>query len=227
MLSSSKISKINPLARAVGVVGAVMALVTGVTFAALSDTATLTGNSIGTASANANLLLWDGDSFESSAPGFNFTGLEPGEASKPFDFYLKNKGNVDLDLTAEIPALPAFSDGITAEDVTLSFSGNCDDEPVSATLAELNAAPIELPCGPLTDEPNGFWGDWRHRKHDKSNYRVTVKVADDVALGETEQTVGAFDIVFNGTADTGSEEPETPPVEETPVEETPVTAPVM
>lgn len=50
-----KMRSISPLFQAVGVVGVVAGLATGVTFAALSSQATLTNNTI--SSASANLLI--------------------------------------------------------------------------------------------------------------------------------------------------------------------------
>lgn len=83
--------KLNPAARAIGTVGAVVALAGGVTFAALTSTATLTDTSINT--ANAGLLLWDGNSFESTAPGFTITGAIPDTPSAPQPFYFQNSGD--------------------------------------------------------------------------------------------------------------------------------------
>lgn len=49
----SRLSKLGPIARAVGVIGATAGLVTGVTFAALtSNTVALTPNNISVASAS-------------------------------------------------------------------------------------------------------------------------------------------------------------------------------
>ncbi len=190
------IKQLNPVIRAVAVITAVMALATGATFAALSDSATLTGNTIGTATANANLLLWDGDSFEPAAPGFEVTDLVPGEESEPFNFYFKNDGNIELDLTASVPVLPELSDGITASDVTLTFYGSCDDAPVPATLAALIAGDVELPCNPLEVGAQGVIGE----TDNDANYWVTVTVDESVALDETSESVGAFDIIFDGVA---------------------------
>ncbi len=212
------IKKINPVARAIIVIGAVMALVTSVTFAALTSSATLSGNTIGTASANADLLLWNGTEFADAAPGFNFTGLTPGERSEKFNFYFKNNGNTDLDLTARVDAAPEFSEGITAADVELKFTGNCKhDNRTTVTLADLLEGPVVLPCNPLEAGAQGVIGE----KWNKANYAVSVKIADSVPLSETGHTVGAFDLIFDGTA-VGStpEEPEEPETPEEGPEET-------
>ena len=195
------IKKINPVARAILTIGAVMALVTSVTFAALTSSATLSGNTIGTASANADLLLWNGSEFADAAPGFNFSGLVPGQKSDKFRFYFHNNGNTDLDLTARIDAAPEFSEGLTADDVMLKFSGNCKDD-VHVTLADMLAGPVAMPCNPLEAGAQGVVGE----HFNDANYSVRVKIADSVGLSETGHSVGPFDIIFDGTA-VGSETP--------------------
>jgi hypothetical protein len=123
-------TKINPLARAIGVIGAVAALTTGVTFAALNSQATLTNTTI--SSATADLLLWDGDTFESTAPGFTITDLVPGTGvEKPL--YFKNAVGVPLAVTAHVPTLPSSTGftgwqnlhvTITSDNPSLSCVGN-------------------------------------------------------------------------------------------------------
>lgn len=206
------IRKVNPLARAIVVIGAIMTLVTGVTFAALTSSATLTGNTLGTASANADLLLWNGSEFASSAPGFNFSGLIPGQKSDKFDFQFKNNGNMDLNLTARVDAAPELSEGLTAADIQLKFYGNCE-ETVSTTLEELLAGPVAMPCDPLEAGEESHARSWHHKSD--GEYSVRVKIAETVPLSEESLTVGPFDIMFDGTAAV-SETPEEPEVPETP-----------
>lgn len=97
--------KMNPAARAIGTVGAVVALAGGVTFAALTSTATLTDTSINT--ANAGLLIWDGDSFESTAPGFAITKAFPDTPSAPQAFYFKNSGDSDETVSVKANHAPS------------------------------------------------------------------------------------------------------------------------
>jgi hypothetical protein len=196
MVLAEQINKISPLARAILVIGTVAALVTGVTLAATSQ-ATLTGNSITMAAATADLKLWDGDSFESTAPGFSFTGLEPGEPSDPFKFYFKNDSNVPLDVTVSIPNLPDFSGlSFDASDITLTFDGACGDAPLVRTMAELNdGTPDELPCNPLEEDAQGVVGE---DDTNEANYNVTVEIDESVDIGDTTETVPSFDIVFTG-----------------------------
>lgn len=203
------IQRISPVARAIAVIGAVMALVTSATFAALSNEAVLSNNFIGTRSATAELLIWDAvaNEFQPEAPGFNFTELDPGDTSAPFAFYFQNTGNVDLHLKARINALPSgLGDGLTegdlsADDVKLTFSGVCEDE-VSATLDELVAG-VALPCNPLPEGAQGVVGE---DQTNPANYRVTVSIDDSVETTDTAIALGPFDLIFRGD----SEAPEVP-----------------
>jgi hypothetical protein len=196
MTLAQRIHNISPLARAILVIGTVAALVTSMTLAATSQ-ATLTGNNITMAAATADLKLWDGDSFESTAPGFSFTDLEPGEPSEPFKFYFLNDGNVPMDITASIPTLPDFTGlPFDAGDITLTFDGACGDAPLVRTMAELNdSTDDELPCNPLEEDAQGVVGE---DDTNEANYNVTVEIDDSVELGDTSETLDSFDIVFTG-----------------------------
>src|SRR4051794_22881330 len=87
--------------RAIGVIAALIVIVSGVTFAALqSQQDTLTGNTIQTATANLQLST-DGTSYNNSHAGFDFTNIVPGGAAMPtagYGFYLKNGGGTPLTL---------------------------------------------------------------------------------------------------------------------------------
>lgn len=132
------IQKINPMARAVVTIAAVVALVSGVTFAALQNTATLTGNSI--LSTDVNGLLVDSDNnntFAATDEGFAFNNVNPGGSSDTKTFKLRNSTSnadplaVNVQITGESP-LPA---GISGDDITFKFSSNDGD--VIATWAQL------------------------------------------------------------------------------------------
>ena len=212
MVLSQKIRQISPLARAVGVIGVVMALVTSITYAAFVDSATLTGNTITTATANADLLLWDGDSFEETAPGFAFNALEPDVESDRKPFYFKNDGNVPLYVTVTIPETVVDFGGVDPTKVTFNFYGECagaEVTPVSATMAALMAGEVDMPCEPLAADAQGVIGE----EGNEANFEVSVTLAADVVLPETEDPSEPFSLLFNGyteDADTGGEVPEVP-----------------
>jgi hypothetical protein len=90
-----------PLVRTVGVIGVVLTLVTGVTYAALqSQNVKLTGNSIQSATANLMIGTTLG-TYGGTSTGFSFPNVEPGGAAVPSTgnvFYLQNSGSTHLAL---------------------------------------------------------------------------------------------------------------------------------
>ena len=118
--------QVNPLVRASVVFAIVAALVAGVTYASLQSQATLTNNTI--ASATALLEVKSTGSFAAQDAGFAFTGVVPGGPAVPAlgnDFQLRNSGDVDLDIAASIPSAPTF---------TVSPSGTVDTSRVDLVL---------------------------------------------------------------------------------------------
>jgi hypothetical protein len=201
-----KLSKgLNPVTRAVGVFSAVAIITGGVTYAALTSSATLTDNTI--TSANASLLLWDGETFASTAPGFDFTGLIPGEGSDEKKFYVKNAGDSALDVTAHVPVAPeapAEGYGFTGwENLKVNFKSFAPDCPigdntVETTMAALMAGEVALPCNTLDKDAqgNGNVGS----ENTEGNYSVTVDIEPSAVTPGATPSVGDFDLVFTGTA---------------------------
>ncbi|HEV2412864.1 MAG TPA: hypothetical protein VGS28_03595 [Candidatus Saccharimonadales bacterium] len=114
-----KFSKISPMVRAIGTMGAVAALVGGVTFALTSSPVTLADDTI---NASASLQISNGGAYSSSVSGFNFSGMVPGGAASPNQtFYLNNNGTNPVSVTVDIPTLPTF---------TVLPSGTVDDSQV-------------------------------------------------------------------------------------------------
>lgn len=195
-----KLFNINPLVRAVGVISAVAVLVGGVTFAALQSRATLTNNTISTASAG--LEIWDGNSFENTAPGFDVTGLVPGRGSGENFFYLRNSGDADMNVTARVPRVPdrpnggyGFSGWENVRVTFVSHEAGCSNDTVRTTMATLLAREVRLPCGPLSE---GARGDANNHSAE-GTYSVAFDINPAAVSGERAQ-VGDFDIRFTGTA---------------------------
>ncbi|HUD11710.1 MAG TPA: hypothetical protein VMS08_04835 [Candidatus Saccharimonadia bacterium] len=202
------------IARAVAVIGGTGALIVGVTFAAgLTSTATLAGTSESTASAN--LGIWNGSAFASSAPGFNITNLVPGTGVTD-NMYLQNSGGVPLAVTANVPTLPTSSGFSGWNNATVSItaentSATCNNAPgftentgtagtsntspytVNTNLADLNSGQVILPCiMNVGDTGNsGVAGT-------PGNYDVHFDIAESSITGSSA-TVGPFDIVLTGT----------------------------
>ncbi len=172
------------IVRAVGVIAATSALVTGVTWAALtSNTATLTSTTIN--SATASLKLWDGDSFETSAPGFTITGLVPGTGSEQA-FYFQNDGGVPLKLKAKIPALPSSSGFAGWENAKVTFTDEQNNTTVTTDMLALSTGDgVELPGDSAAAGTEG-------------NFKAKFDIAPSSITGG-QVTIDAFNIEFTGT----------------------------
>lgn len=195
-----RILNFNPVLRAVGVISAVAVLVGGVTFAALQSQATLTDSTIST--STAGLEIWDGDSFEKTAPGFTITDLVPGEGSDENFFYLQNNGGTDLDITARVPDAPdeppegyGFSGWENLKVTFTSHEADCEDDTVETDMAALLAGEVALPCNPLSE---GAQGDANNHSAE-GTYSVVFDIDPSAVNGEQAQ-VGNFDLRFTGTA---------------------------
>ncbi len=185
------IIKVNPMTRAVMVIASVAALVTGVTFAALQSQATLTDSTVNT--ATAGLTLWDGDSFESTAPGFTVTGLVPGVGTAPLPFYFKNSG-VALNLTAHVPATPTSSGFTGWENLKVTIKDDNDNAVTNTTMQALLAGEVPINGGPLS---SGAQGD-SNTPSTEGNFTAKFDI-EPTSITGSSASVGAFNIIFTGT----------------------------
>lgn len=186
---------INPMVRAVGTMGAIAAIVGGVTFAANLDQTTvkLTNNSL--TSATASLAIAGDDtcapaSLTTSVQGMNFNNLLPGIPSAQFPFCLDNTGNTPLSVTVSTPT--SFSGStIASKDVTLDFTcgvggattGAVD---VSATLKTLGN-PVAFGSNPLNNGTNNI-------------YSCNVTATLDSSVTQSNASVTPFELDFTGTS---------------------------
>lgn len=192
----------NPIARAIAVFGATAALVTSVTFAALNNQATLTNSTISTVSAD--LRLWDGDSFETTAPGFQVTNLVPGVGSAPQLFYFQNAGGVGLNITVHVPVAPEVPVGGYGfsgwENLKVMFKDRNDNVVTNTDMAALLAGEVPLATAPL---PAGAQGnDQAGQESTKGNYSVTFDISPAAVTG-SHAGVGNFNMIFTGTQPVG------------------------
>lgn len=138
--------KINPMARAIGTMGAVAALAGGITFANLNtNTVALSPNTLTSATASLQIGSNSQAFSDTSVTGITAT-LTPG-VSVPFTFYLKNNGQSNMNITANVPTNVSGST-VPASDITLSF--DCGGGPVTFTLDQWAAGSAAIPGNPLT-----------------------------------------------------------------------------
>lgn len=143
--------KINPMVRAIGTMGAIVAVAGGVTFATLNtNTVALTSNQLVSATAALQIGSNSQAFSNNSVDGINAT-LTPGVLSS-FTFYLKNNGQAAMNITANVPT-DVSNSNIPASDITLAF--DCGNGPVSYTLDQWAAGSAVIPGGALG--PGATW----------------------------------------------------------------------
>jgi len=175
---------INPMVRAVGTMGAVAALVGGITFASLtSNTVALSPNTL--TSATAHLLIGgtngNGCAGATTGPQAGMTfKMVPGVTSEPFPFCLKNDGDVPLDITTAIPQAALVGSPISPADVTLDMT--CANG--GSSHGTLNQYTGGTPLGSID---NG----------ESTDCTATVTLSPSFSGPGT--TVNSFDIQFVGT----------------------------
>jgi hypothetical protein len=176
----------GPLVRAAVILGAVGVLVTGVTFAALqSQQATLTGNSIQSATADLRIGT-SASTFDTTRSGFTFKDVVPGGPAMPTDgynFYLKNYGSAPLTLKVVIGSTPTNVSNIDLSKVKLQLTRVDNDTAQSASLQELTTTGLAItdPIGPSSIV----------------QYKLRA-VMDEDAFNGTGAALSGIDLVFSG-----------------------------
>lgn len=188
----TRISNFQPLARAVMVISAVAVLTTGVTFAALqSQQASLTGNTIQTASADLRIGT-SATSFANSRSGFTFGSVIPGSTPVPADgntFYLKNYGTANLTLKVSVGTTPTNVDGVDLNQVFVVLTRVDTGASQNLSLSSLIASNT-TGGATLTDTLAG---------NTIAQYKVQVSMGADAFSGQSAE-IGGIDIVFTGAA---------------------------
>ncbi|HSW80209.1 MAG TPA: hypothetical protein VLG47_05525 [Candidatus Saccharimonadales bacterium] len=192
-----KLHKINPMARALGTMGAVVALAGGITFALTSQPVVLADNSI---NASASLQISNGGAYSGSVTGFNFSGMVPGGAASPDQtFYLKNNGTNAVSLALNVPTLPTFtvtpSGSVDNSQVFVNISctsGSSGNFSLSSgnDLTSLNSAPVTLAQGTGPLQPG-----------DAATCTANVSMGASAVSPTTASSVSStnFDLDFTGT----------------------------
>ena len=189
------VRNINPMVRAIATMGAIAALVGGITYAQITTTApvSLTNNTL--TAATASLAIGPNTTCATGAttsvPGMNFNNLQPGVASSPFPFCLDNTGNVALNLTANVPT--TFGAGINPNDVSLHFTCGVGGATTGAvdqisTVGGLHGGQVAFGNAALNTATNNILG---------CNVTATLNPAATFTSGET---LTPFNIDFSGSS---------------------------
>lgn len=133
-------SFINPLAKAGLTIAVALALITGVTYAALqSPQNKFTGSTIQTATANL-LISRDNSSFSNTQSGFSFANVIPGGSLTPspgYPIYLKNAGGTPLALKLAISSTPTNPDGADLTKVNVVLTSTASGQIQTLSLQSL------------------------------------------------------------------------------------------
>jgi hypothetical protein len=183
-----RFSKISPMVRAIGTMGAVAALVGAVTFAQLtSNTVALSPNTLSTATASLAIgsgTSCPGGATTGSVPGFNNVKLTPGVTSAQLPFCLENNGDIPLDLTVAIPQSAFTGDtGVPPSAVTLDITC-ANGGHSSGTLDQYTGG---TPLGSLSNAGGS----------NITNCNATATLSS--SFTGSGQNVPSFDIDFTGT----------------------------
>ena len=179
------------VSRAVGVISAVVVLMTGVTYAALqSPQATLTNSTISSATADLRIGT-SATSFSSTRIGFNFVDLIPGGIAAPVDgniFYLKNYGNANLGLHISIGSIPVNLSNVDLTKVSFVMTRLDSSTVQTFTVKALVDSYINGGLS-LTDSLSGSV---------VAEYKLQAIMSADAFTGQTAQ-ISDLDLVFTGT----------------------------
>lgn len=188
-----RVNQYGVLGRASLVIVAVLAMVGGVTFAALqSQAAVLRGNTIQTATASLQLSA-DGTHYASTLDGYVFGNLLPGGAASPANGYpisLKNAGTTALALNLSVNGSIDNPDHVdlTKAHVILNPTGGGVSQNI--TLADLVASSGTGVA--LTNTPRLLSGQ-------SLTYMIQVSLEADAVSGPSA-TIGNIDFTFGATA---------------------------
>jgi len=189
--------KYSPVLRAVGIIGVVAGLVTAVTFAALQSQATLTSNTIASATAQLAVSSTSGCSavtgtFGQTETGFAFTGLVPGGTdSGAKTFCLQNTGTDNMSVNVKIPVFPTW---------TVTPPGTVDNSQVNLAFTCTGAGGTFA----VTDNVNDIGLNTANLSGGTLNAgttdtcTVTASMTSSAFTGESASST-TFDLTFTGT----------------------------
>jgi len=182
----------QPLIRALAVMGAVMAIVSGVTYAALqSQQAVLSGNTITSATADLKVSL-NGTNFTSSQTGFDFSSVIPGGPAVPaagYTFYLKNSGTTNTQVKMGVSTAPTNLSNIDLSKVFITIIRYPGGTPQTISLATLSSSYADGGTA-LTDVLSSGA---------TNTYHIQASMAADAFTG-AGASLGNIDFVFIGTS---------------------------
>lgn len=187
---------IRPFLQAMAIIGAIVVIVSGVTFASLqSQVVVLKGNSIATAVAELKLSK-DNIIYASSLDGYTFGSLVPGGSPSPVNghpIYLQNTGSTPLLAKLSVGNALTNPDAVNLAKVHVILSGFGGGAPQNITLQELIAA--DTTGGIAITVP----GLSRINNGGNAGFTMQVMLDGDAVTGSSG-SIGNLIFNFNATA---------------------------
>ncbi|HEX7632883.1 MAG TPA: hypothetical protein VF401_01005 [Candidatus Saccharimonadales bacterium] len=180
--------------RAISTSVVAIALIAGVTFAALqSRAATITGTSIQTANAGLQISS-DGQKYSDTMNGFTFDHLVPGSSTPTHtgSFYLRNTGETKLALQLAVASVPTNPDHVDLSKVriTITNTTNSSDTQVISLQSLLDGSQQGgMSLSSLATLTSGV----------SQQYVMSAAVDVDAVNGQSA-TIGNIDLAFTGVA---------------------------
>ena len=191
-----RLPTLAPLLRAIGVVSAVVIVVSGVTFALLqSQQVKATGNTIQTATANLQISS-DGTTFGSSITGFSFSNIIPNSAASPaagYSVYLKNTGTAALAIKLAVSSVPQNLANMDLSKVHILVSSSTGGSPLIFDLQSL------ISSASTGGSSLSFPSALNIAANAVGQYKLQVMMDTD-AISGSSGTLSNIDLAFTGVA---------------------------
>jgi hypothetical protein len=179
------------VARGFAVIGSLLTLAGGISFAALqSPSASLTNNTIQSASADLRIGT-SATSFAASRSGFDFTGIVPGGNAQPTEghsIWLKNYGTANLAIKVSIGSTPINTAAVDLSHVWLVVTRQGGGAPQMMTLQSL-----------LDAHPTGLPNVGMLAAGETAEFKLQAKM-DDTAFSGVGAEISDIDLIFNASA---------------------------
>jgi hypothetical protein len=189
---------INPVARALVVFGAVVAMVGGVTYAAyLNNQVTLADSRMSSTTASLKIRTQDSRRWSDEVEGFRIRNLVPG-TGETRHIYFKNAGGVPLKLSVDMPRWQRheikYYGFDSLDSVIVRVTGDNCGRTITTNMTQLlRRGSVDLPCRPLAPKAEGNPASSSH----VGNYTIYFDI-DPNAITGSKAGVGRFDLEFTG-----------------------------
>lgn len=187
-----KHSNFKAIFRAMVVMGGVLLLVSGVTYAALqSQQSVLAGNTISTATADIKISN-DNNTYSNTKTGYDFSSVIPGGPAVPatgYVFFLKNFGSTPSQIKMAISSTPTNLNNVDLSKVSVIITRYGGGPTQNFSVSSLMNSYADGGLALTESLPVATF----------YQYKLQVSMAADAFTG-TSASLGNIDFVFTGTS---------------------------